>query len=37
MLYKSSPKIELAGLFNADLSLPLKKKVNEYFNNLTDE
>jgi len=35
ILYKSSPKIELAGLFNADLSLPLKKKVNEYNNLLT--
>ena len=33
--YKSSPQIELAGLFNGDLSLPLKKKANGYSNLLT--
>ena len=33
--YKSSPQIELAGLFNVDLSLPLSKNNNEYQNLLT--
>ena len=34
-LYKSSPQIELAGLFSGDLTLPLKKKANGYSNLLT--
>jgi LPS-assembly protein len=33
--YKSSPQIELAGLFNIDLSLPLAKNNQEYNNLLT--
>ena len=33
--YKSSPQIELAGIFNLDLSLPLSKKSDEYKNLLT--
>jgi len=32
--YKSSPQIELAGLFNLDLSLPLSKNNDEYENLL---
>ena len=32
--YKSSPQIELAGLFNADVSLPLLKKKENYDNLL---
>ena len=33
--YKNSPQIELAGIFNLDLSLPLLKKNNDYNNLLT--
>ncbi len=33
--YKSSPQIELAGIFNVDLSLPLSKKGDIYNNLLT--
>ena len=33
--YKSSPQVELAGLFNVDLSMPLEKKVENYNNLLT--
>ena len=33
--YKSSPQVEIAGLFNVDLSMPLEKKVENYENLLT--
>ena len=33
--YKSSPQVEIAGLFNVDLSMPLEKKVENYDNLLT--
>ena len=33
--YKSSPQVEIAGLFNVDLSMPLEKKVEKYDNLLT--
>ena len=33
--YKSSPQIELAGLFNMDISLPLVKNNQRYNNSLT--
>ena len=33
--YKSSPQVELAGLFNANISLPLFKKIDNYSNFLT--
>jgi LPS-assembly protein len=33
--YKSSPQIELAGLFNVDLSLPLSKEKDNFKNFLT--
>jgi len=33
--YKSSPQVELAGLFNIDLSMPLEKKIENYNNLLT--
>jgi LPS-assembly protein len=33
--YKSSPQVELAGLFNANISLPLFKKIDDYSNFLT--
>ena len=33
--YKSSPELDLVGLFNANLSLPLIKKGNKYTNILT--
>ena len=33
--YKSSPQVELAGLFNVDFSLPLAKKNKKYNNLLT--
>ena len=33
--YKSSPQVDLVGLFNADLSLPLSKKGENYNNVLT--
>ena len=34
-LYKSSPQVEIAGLFNIDFSLPLEKKDRNYDNLLT--
>ena len=33
--YKSNPQVELAGLFNVDLSMPLEKKDENYDNLLT--
>ena len=33
--YKSSPQVELAGLFNVDLSMPLEKNSENYDNLLT--
>jgi LPS-assembly protein len=33
--YKSSPQVEIAGLFNVDLSMPFEKKVENYDNSLT--
>ena len=33
--YKSSPQVELVGLFNVDLSMPLKKNVGNHNNLLT--
>ncbi len=34
-LYKSSPQVEMAGLFNIDFSMPLEKKEGNYDNLLT--
>jgi len=33
--YKSSPQVELVGLLNVDLSMPLQKKIENYDNLLT--
>ena len=33
--YKSTPQVEIAGLFNVDFSMPLEKKVENYDNLLT--